>query len=103
MNDKLVPCDDASFAAQTITYNGTAGVTATFAPGPRAVLVWTTTDAHVKVGDGVTATTASMPIPARTMVKVNVPLGSGGPWRVSAIQTAAGGTGGSVYAQPLQD
>lgn len=100
MNDKLVPCDDATFAAQTITYTGTAGVTATFAPGPRAVLVWCTTDAYVKVGDGVTATTASTPIPAGVPYKMNVPQGSGGPWRVSAIQIA---TGGSVYAKPLQD
>lgn len=99
MQEVLVPCDDASFAAKTITYTGTAGVTATFNPGPRAVLVWCTTDAYVKVGEGVTATTASLPVPAFVPHVLRVPDGSGAPWRVSAIQIS---TGGSVYAKPLQ-
>lgn len=98
MIDKLVPSEDAP---ATITYTGTAGVTATFKPGPRAVLVWCTTDAYVKVGEGVTATTAnSTPIPAYVPVKLTVPQGTGAPWRVSAIQISAGG---SVYAKPLQE
>lgn len=97
--ERLCPCYDASFAAQTITYTGTAGVTATFNPGPTAVLVWCTTDAYVKVGEAVTATTASMPIPAGVPVVIEVPRGSGAPWRVSAIQIS---TAGSVYAKPLE-
>lgn len=96
--ERLVPCDDASFPSATITYTGTAGVTAAFSPGPAAVLVWCSTDAYVKVGEGVTATTASMPIPAGVPVVIEVPLGTGASWRVSAIQIAAAG---SVYAKPL--
>lgn len=100
MNDKLVPCDDASFAAQTVAYTGTAGATGTFKPGPRAVWVFCTTAAYVKVGEGVTATTAGLPIPANWPVKVTVPEGTGAPWLVSAIQVASGG---NLYAKPLQD
>lgn len=96
--DLVVPSDDASMASQTVTYTGTAGVTATFNPGPKGVLVWCTTDAYVKVGEGVTATTASTPIPAYTPIAFGVPVGSGAAWRVSAIQISAGG---SVYAKPI--
>ena len=98
MRDVICPCNDAGYAAATITYTGTAGVTATFKPGPPAVLVWTTTDAYVLVGEGVTATSAATPIPAYTPMKFDVPPGSGAAWRVSAIQISAGG---SVYAKPL--
>ena len=83
--------------AQTQTYTGTAGVTATFRPA-KAVLVWTTSDAYVKVGEGVTATTADLPIPAYTPVMLAVPQGTNAAWRVSAIQISAGG---SVYAKPI--
>jgi len=87
----------ASSAAQTQTYTGTAGVTGTFMPA-KAVLVWTTSDAYVKVGEGVTATVADIPIPAYTPYLITVPPGTGSPWRVSAIQISAGG---SVYAKPV--
>lgn len=98
MRDVICPCNDAGFASATITYTGTAGVTATFKPGPPSVLVWTTTDAYVLVGEGVTATSAATPIPAYTPMKFDVPPGTGASWRVSAIQISAGG---SVYAKPL--
>ena len=55
----ILAAPGAKFASATITYTGTAGVTATFDPGPKAVLVWTTTDAYILVGEGVTATTAA--------------------------------------------
>jgi len=93
--DIIAPADDGS---QTITYTGTAGVTATFKPGPGAVLVWATTDAYIKVGEGVTATTADTPLPSFTPVIMSVPKGTGAPWRVSAIQISAAG---SVYAKPV--
>ena len=99
MSYAIVPAPGAKFASATITYTGTAGVTATFDPGPQAVLVWCTTDAYVLVGEGVTATTAATPIPAGVPVVFRVPNGTGAPWRVSAIQVSAGG---SVYAKPLQ-
>ena len=91
------PLSKADFPGKTITYTGTAGVTATWNPGPEAVMIWTSTDAYVEVGEGVTATTASTPLPANTPVIFKVPQGDGAPWRVSAIQV---GSGGSVYAQP---
>lgn len=96
--------DDAAYAAQTVSYTGTAGSTATFQPGPNAVLVFCTTAAYVKVGVGVTATTASTPIPANTPIIMRLPHtggtnNEGAPWRVSAIQIASGG---NVYAKPGQ-
>ena len=84
-------------AGASVAYTGTAGNTATFPPAPR-VLVWATTDAYFNVGEGVTATTNDLAIPAATPVILFVPPGSGAPWRVSAIQISAGGT---VYAKPI--
>lgn len=93
--------DDAAYAAQTASYTGTAGSTSTFQPGANVVLVFCTTAAYVKVGVGVTATTASTPLPANTPIIMKIPPttgnNSGAPWRVSAIQIA---TGGNVYAKP---
>lgn len=93
----FLPADDAAYAAQTVAYTGTAGSTGTFQPGANVVLVFCTTAAYVKVGEGVTATTASTPIPANTLITMRVPSGTGAPWRVSAIQVASGG---NVYAKP---
>lgn len=95
--DVLNPSNDASMTARTVAYTGTAGSTSTWGPGPQAVLVFCTTAAYVKVGDDVTATTASTPIPANAVAVFKVP-NDGKPWRVSAIQIAAGG---DLYAKPL--
>lgn len=99
----LNPCQDAQFNAQTVTYTGTAGTVTGWPYGPTKVLVWATTDAYIKVGNGVTATTGSTPIPAYTPVELAIPnpAGAGSSlWTVSAIQIAAGGT---LYAKPMQD
>lgn len=98
----LIPCTDASFGTQSVAYTGTAGSTAGWAYGPTKVMVWTTTDAYVTVGNGVTATSANLPLPAYTPVVISVRNPGGGSatvWRVSAIQIASGGT---VYAKPIQ-
>ena len=92
----LNPLD--AYPAYTASYTGTAGSTSTWNPGPEGVVVWSTTAAYVKVGEGVTATTADTPIPANTPIPFVVPSGTGAPWRVSAIQVASGG---SVYAKPI--
>lgn len=84
--------------AKTTTYTGTAGSTATFPNHPQALLVWTTTDAYVTVGEGVTATSSDLPIPANIPVILYVPRGSGAAVRASAIQISAGG---SIYAKPV--
>jgi hypothetical protein len=92
----LNPLDE--YSAFTASYTGTAGSTSTWNPGPEGVVVWSTTAAYIRVGEGVTATTADTPIPANTPIPFVVPSGTGAPWRVSAIQVASGG---SVYAKPI--
>ena len=96
--DVLNPLDDAAFTAATTTYTGTAGTVTAWPPGASAVLVWCTTAAYIKVGVGVTATTASTPLPANTVAVFKVENKTGEPWTVSAIQVSVGG---SVYAKPL--
>ena len=96
----LNPMSDAVFAAQTVSYTGTAGAVTGWPAGPEGVLVWCSTDAYIVVGNGVTATTANAtPLPAGTPVPFKVPLNlTGGSWRVSAIQVANAGT---LYAKPI--
>ena len=94
----LRPLTDSGFATQSVSYTGTAGSTTGWNAGPQGVLVWSTTDAYIRVGEGVTATTADTPLPAYTPVPITVPQGTGGVWRVSAIQISSGGT---VYAKPI--
>ena len=94
----LRPLNDAGFAAQSVAYTGTAGSVTGWNAGPQGVLVWSTSDAYIRVGEGATATTADTPLPAFTPVPIFVPAGTGAPWRVSAIQITAGGT---LYAKPI--
>jgi hypothetical protein len=94
----LKPLSDASFAAQTAAYTGTAGSTTGWSAGPQGVVVWSDQACYVRVGEGVTATTADTPIPANTPIPFAVPSGTGAPWRVSAVQVS---TGGTVYCKPI--
>jgi hypothetical protein len=94
----LRPLADSNFAAQSVAYTGTAGSVTGWGAGPQGVLVWCTTDAYILVGEGVTATSSSTPLPANTPVPIFVPSGTGAVWRVSAIQVSAGGT---MYAKPI--
>lgn len=94
----LNPCADSTFPAKTVTYTGTAGSTGTWPAGPQGVVVWATTPCYILVGEGVTATTSSTPLPANTPVPFIVPQGTGAPWRVSAIQVS---TGGTIYCKPM--
>ena len=94
----LRPLNDAGFAAQNAAFTGTAGSVTGWNAGPQGVLVTCTTAAYVRVGEGVTATTADTYVPANTPIPFFVPRGTGAPWRVSAIQVASGGT---VYAKPI--
>lgn len=94
----LNPCADSDFPARTVTYTGTAGSTGTWPAGPQGVVVWATTPCHILVGEDVTATTSSTPLPANTPVPFVVPQGTGAPWRVSAIQVS---TGGTIYCKPM--
>lgn len=97
----ISPLNGTQFAAQTTTYSGTAGTVTGWKKGgddPKGVLVWCTTDAYVRVGSGVTATSADTPIPAYVPVTLRIPDEGGNSWTVSAIQISAGG---SVYAKPV--
>jgi hypothetical protein len=94
----LRPLADDNYPGRTAAYTGTAGSTATWGAGPQGVVVWSTTPAYILVGEGVTATTASTPIPAFTPIPFTVPPGTGAPWRVSAIQVSAGG---DIYCKPI--
>ena len=99
----LRPLNDSGFATQSVAYTGTAGSVTGWNAGPQGVLVWSTSDAYIRVGDGATATTADTPLPAYTPVPIYVPQpggggGTGAPWRVSAIQISAPGT---LYAKPI--
>lgn len=96
----LTPVADDLYPAQSVAYTGTAGVTTAVPSGPQGVVVWCTTAAHVLVGEGVTATTASLPLPANVPVPLTVPFGTGAPWRVSAVQTS-GGSGGTLYMKAI--
>ena len=94
----LNPLADADFTAKSISYTGTAGVTGTWSAGPQGVVVWSDQACYVLVGEGVTATTSSTPVPPFTPIPFKVPQGTGGQWRVSAIRVSADGT---VYAKPM--
>jgi|APGre2960657404_1045060.scaffolds.fasta_scaffold73101_3 hypothetical protein len=90
--------DPIATTGYSVSYTGTAGVTTAYNPGASTVMVWCTTDAYIKVGEAVTATTADTPVPAYTPMWFPVPAGSGAPFRVSAIQISAGGI---VYTKPF--
>jgi hypothetical protein len=94
----LRPLNDSGFATQSVAYTGTAGSVTGWNAGPQGVLVWSTTDSYILVGEDVTATSAATPLPAYTPVPITVPQGTGGVWRVSAIQISVGGT---MYAKPI--
>jgi len=97
--EMLKPLIGALFPTVTVAYTGTAGNTATYPAGPNSVWVLCTSSAFVLVGEGAVATAANgIPVAANVPVCLEVPAGTGAPWRVSAIQMSAGG---SVYAHPL--
>lgn len=93
----FTPIPGPDYPGRTVAYTGTAGTTASWPAGPKGVLVWCSTAAYVEVGDGVTATTASTPIPANREMTFAVPS-NGATFVVSAIQVA---TGGDLYARPM--
>ena len=94
----LNPLADTNFPAKSITYTGTAGVTDSWPAGPQGVVIWSDQACYVLVGEAVTATTASTPIPPFTPLPFKVPFSVSGQWRVSAIQVS---TGGTIYCKPI--
>jgi hypothetical protein len=94
----VVPLDDTAYPAKSAAFTATAGSTGTWPIGPTGVLVWSDQACYVAVGDNVTATTASTPLPANTPIPFAIPQNATKTWRVSALQIA---TAGTVYAKPL--
>ena len=99
----LRPLTDATYGGKSAAYTTSAGSTGNWPAGAQGVVVWCTSDAYVAVGENVTATSADTPIPANTPIPFYVPQpgdvnGTGGPFRVSAMQISAAGT---LYARPI--
>ena len=94
----LNPLSQTDFPGRTASYSGSAGNTADWNPGPEGVVIWSTTPCYVEVGPGAVATTASTPIPANTPIPFYVAMGTGAPFRVSAIQVSSSGT---IYCKPI--
>jgi hypothetical protein len=84
---------------QVVAYTGTAGTIANFLPaGTQKIWIFCTSIAHVKISAaGTAATTADFPVPASVPVIFEVDS-SKGPYKVSAIQSAAGG---NLHVAPL--
>jgi len=94
----LNPLSATNFPAKSVAYTGTAGSTGTWPAGPEGVVVWSDQSCYIEVGESAVATTSCTPIPAFTPVPFKVPQGTGGQWRVSAIQVS---TGGTIYCKPI--
>ena len=94
----LNPLTKANFPAQTASFTGTAANTSGWPAGPEGVMVWSDQPCYVEVGEGAVATTASTPIPAFTPIPFYVAMGTGAPFRVSAIRIADDGV---VYCKPI--
>ena len=94
----LRPLADADFPADSDTTGAVAVSLGPWNAGPQGVVVWCTQDAYIAVGEGVTATSASTPIPAYTPIPFVVANTVTGPWRVSALRVSMDGT---VYAKPI--
>ena len=75
----------------SISTSGTAANSSNQNPGPTSVMVWGSEDFYVTVGEGVTAVTTSVPVPAGVPIFLPIPPGTGAPWRVSALQISAAG------------
>ncbi len=96
----LNPMGQTPYPAYTATAGATAGNTTAWTPGPQGVLVWCEQPCYVEVGVGVTATSASTPIPAMTPIPFVVPLNTtGAPWRVSVLRI--GSSDGVAYCKPI--
>lgn len=85
-------------SGQVVSYTGTAGTISNPLPSTaRAVMIFCTTIAHVKVGVSPTATTADIPVPASFPIIVPLDVNNGD-IKVSAIQSASGG---NLHVQPI--
>jgi len=93
----LIFYDEVQWPGRQASYTGVASATAAWPPNVIAVLIWTTTDAFVAVGENATATTSSTPFTAFVPMIVALPQNTDAPWRVSAIRKTSDG---DVHARP---
>lgn len=96
--DFLRPLADNNYPADSDNTSVTAVNLGPWPPGAQGVMVWCTQDAYIAVGEGVTATSASTPIPAYTPIPFTVSNTVTAPWRVSALRVSVDGI---VYAKPI--
>lgn len=76
---------------QTVSYTSTAGtITNAVSSGVQVIRVWLSTAGYVAIGTAPTATTSDIPMPANTPEYFIVP--PGGSTKVSAVQSASGGS-----------
>lgn len=79
---------------QVIAYTGTAGTSAVLPPNAEIVWVFVTSIAHIRVSKSSapsqTAVVTDIALPASWPVKIPLP-GNDGTYKVSAVQSAAGG------------
>ena len=94
----LNPLSKTDYPARTASYSATAANTSDWNPGPEGVMIWSTTACYVEIGPSAVATTASTPIPAFTPIPFYVIMGTGAPFRVSAIRIADDGV---IYCKPI--
>lgn len=94
----LTPLKQAEYPAKTVSSVATVSVTSTWNAGPQGVVIWCDQACYVEVGESVTATSSSTPIPPFTPVPFRVPAGTGSPWCVSVIRVAVDGI---LYAKPI--
>jgi hypothetical protein len=94
----LNPLADTNFPAKSVAYTGTAGSTGSWPAGAQGVVVWSDQACYVLIGEAVTATTSSTPVPPFTPIPFKVPASVSGQWRVSAIQVS---TAGTIYCKPI--
>lgn len=95
----IAPFNDSGSPARSVAYTNVSGQVAAWDAGRAdAVLVWTTTDAHVRVGFDATATTEDIPLPAYVVAVIRVPAEGKLTFRASAVRMSANGT---LHAKPV--
>ena len=94
----LRPLSITDYPSKSVSYTGTAGTTGNWTVGPQGVVVWSDQACYIEVGEGVTASTSSTPVPPFTPIPFAVPSNVKSVWRVSAVQVS---TGGTIYCKPI--
>lgn len=98
VTDFIEILDRTLFPTVQVNFTATAANSANYQRGAMGIIVFSSQLCYIEVGEGVTATTSSFPIYQNTPYKIKVPVGTGAPWRVSAIRN---GTDGTLWVKPI--